>query len=100
MYLVIPAFLILQQYDLAFPPPLRWDSPHTWRSYPPNGRHFPLVQDNLVNDLLMPTEVTALLGVTTLNQSFWPPLELFRTSQHFNSKWSPANEEWFNRQVR
>ena len=39
------------------------------------------MQDNLVDDLLMPTEVTALLGVTTLNQSFWPPLEMFRTSQ-------------------
>ena len=54
-------------------------------------RHSPLVQDNLVDDL-MPTEVTALLGVTTLNQSFWPPLEMFRTSQHFNGEWSPANE--------
>jgi hypothetical protein len=61
---------------------------------------LPLVQDNLVDDLLMPTEVTALLGVTTLNQSFWPPLEMFWTSQHFNSEWSPANEEWFDRQVR
>ena len=39
--------------------------------------HSPPVQGNLVDDLLMPTEVTALLGVTTLHQSLWPPLELF-----------------------
>ena len=57
------------------------------------GRRSPPIQGNLVDDLLMPTEVTALLGVTTLHQSFWPPLELFRDSQHFNGKWSPANEE-------
>jgi hypothetical protein len=61
------------------------------------GCHSPPVQDNFVDDLLMPTEVTALLGVTVLNQSFWPPLELFRDSQHFNGEWSPANEEWFDR---
>ena len=57
------------------------------------GRRSPPIQGNLVDDLLMPTEVMALLGVTTLHQSFWPPLELFQDSQHFNGKWSPANKE-------
>ena len=60
----------------------------------------PPIQGNLVDNLLMPTEVMALLGVTTLHQSFWPPLELFRDSQHFNGEWSPANEEWFDQHVR
>jgi hypothetical protein len=64
------------------------------------GRHSPPVQNNLVDDLLMPTEITTLLGVTELNQSFWPPLELFRDSQHFNGEWSPTNEEWFDRHAR
>jgi hypothetical protein len=64
------------------------------------GRRSPPVQGNLVDDLLMPTEITALLGVTTLHQSFWPPLELFRDSQHFNSEWSPANEEWYDRHAK
>jgi hypothetical protein len=58
------------------------------------------MQNHLVDDLLMPTEITALLGVTELHQSFWPPLELFRDSQHFNGKWSSANEEWFDRHAR
>ena len=60
------------------------------------GRHSPLVQNNLVDNFLMPTETTTLLGVTALHQSFWPPLELFWDSQHFNGEWSPANEDWFD----
>jgi hypothetical protein len=40
------------------------------------GHCSPPVQRNLVDDLLMPMEITALLSVTMLHQSFWPPLEL------------------------
>ena len=64
------------------------------------GCHSPPMQNNLVDNLLMPTEITTPLGITVLHQSFWPPLELFWDSQHFNGEWSPANEEWFNHHTK
>jgi hypothetical protein len=64
------------------------------------GRRSPPVQGNPIDDLLMPTEIMALLGITTLHQSFWPPLELFQDRQHFNGEWSPANKEWFNQHTK
>jgi hypothetical protein len=53
-----------------------------------------------VDDLLMPTEIALLLGTTDKQQSFWPPVDLFQNSQHFNGEWSAANEEWFRRQLQ
>ena len=54
---------------------------------------------NLINNLLMPSEVAALLGMTTTQQSVWPPLDLFKEGQHYNGKWSEDNEEWFVKQI-
>jgi hypothetical protein len=47
----------------------------------------------------MPSEVAALLGMTSNQQSVWPPLDLFKEGQHFNGEWSADNEEWFLKQV-
>ena len=48
----------------------------------------------------MLTEITTLLGVTSNQQSFWPPLDLFRNGHHFNGEWSAQNETWFQRQAQ
>jgi hypothetical protein len=63
------------------------------------GRRSAPMSGNLVDDLLMPSEVGILLGMTSNQQSVWPPLDLFKEGQHFNGEWSTDNEGWFVKQI-
>ena len=54
---------------------------------------------NLVDDLLMPSEVSTLLEMSSNQQSVWPPLDLFKEGQLFNREWSADNEEWFIKHI-
>jgi len=92
---------LLWRIALAFSPPTLYSKALAGPSSTATifGRRSTPISGNLVDDLLMPSEVAALLGMTTTQQSVWPPLDLFKEGQHYNGEWSEDNEEWFGKHI-
>lgn len=44
--------------------------------------------------------LVGMIGSVDRADSFWPPLELFLKSIHWNGEWSRANEIWFTARMR
>jgi hypothetical protein len=52
------------------------------------------------NEVITPSEIQTLLGVTTNNNSFWPYPEWYEMSSRYNGEWTLANETWFINHVQ
>lgn len=56
-----------------------------------DGTHF--------TDLITPSEINMLLGLTSNHNTFWPYPEQYERSFKYNGEWTAANEAWFQKQA-